>query len=314
MNVGDERAPAGTGPELAIHRAREMAARYNDVERWDDAEREARRGLQADPGDVTLIVQLVRSQLGRKQLGEAERTCTQGLAVHPESVRLMAILGAIQMDRGRMSEAERTLLAALALDPLDPNSLRIYGRLMHAAGQFDKAEALYRRALASDPQDATVLGHLARLQGERGQGQSAQTSARSAARLEPEAVSSHADLGWVCLRGGHPFQARRHFREALRLEPTSTSLEKAWHEADRCCRFVYLPLYVWSLLILRVPGKQFGVWAAMMAVAFGAEALGAPRGAVTAVLVGYVLLCVYTWIAPALLAGWLRLVPPRIDR
>jgi Flp pilus assembly protein TadD len=314
VSGGDDGVPAAAGPGLAVERARSMAARYNEMQRWDEAEREARRGLQAEPDDLNLLVQLARSQLGREQPDEAERTCAQGLAAHPQAVPLMAFLGAIQMQRGRMSEAERTLLNALAHDPLDAAALSVYGNLMHAAGQFDKAEALYRRALASDPESARVHGHLARLQGERGQGRSAETRARFAARLDPDAVTSHSDLGWVSLRGGHPFAARRHFREALRLDPTDGDLERAWLEADKCCRFVYLPYYGWSLLLERVPGRQFAVWGAMVGLGLVAGSLGVPRGVVTGVFLGYIVLCVYTWIAPALLAGWLRLVPPRIDR
>jgi len=311
---GAERAADATGPELAGERARSLAEHFNELERWDDAEREARRGLQAEPDDVGLLMQLARSQFGRGRLEEAERTCAQGLAVQPQSVRIMVFLGLIQMQRGRMADAERTLLAALALDPQDTRGLSVYGSLMHAAGQLDKAEALYRRALAGDPDDALVHGHLARLQSERGRMKPAETSARTAARLAPDATLSHLELGLVALRRGHPFRARRHFREALRQDPANTRIEAAWLEADKCCRVIYLPFYEWSLLVQRLPGRQFTLWGVMMGMVFAADALGAPRAAVGSASLAYVLLCLYTWIAPALVAGWLRIVPPRIDR
>lgn len=114
------------------------------------------------------------------------------------------------------------------------------------------------------------------------------------------------------LLAGRPFQARRLLRDALRLDPTSKELESAWLEADRCCRWLYLPAYYFGLLSERLPGKQFLVWAIFVGFLMTARQLQWPSQTWAPVALVYLAFCIYTWIADPLVKLWTKLVPPRI--
>jgi hypothetical protein len=130
-------------------------------------------------------------------------------------------------------------------------------------------------------------------------------------RLEPDADHSHALLGYTYLRTGHPFRAREHLREALRIDPSDADVEEAYLAADRATRWTYLPMYYWSLVIDRLPGKQFAVWIAVLILAQLLPRMGVPKVAVAVFLLAYFLFCVYTWIATPLTNAWIKMRPPR---
>ena len=107
-----------------------------------------------------------------------------------------------------------------------------------------------------------------------------------------------------------PFAAKRHLREALRLDPSDSEAEAAFLEADRATRWIYLPMYYWTLLVIRLPGRQFAVWGAVMAFAFLAPRFG--LGDVRLAVLGvYLVFAIYTWLALPLVKVWTRLRPPR---
>ena len=97
-----------------------------------------------------------------------------------------------------------------------------------------------------------------------------------------------------------------------RVAPNDADLEEFWLEIDRCTRIVYLPMYYWSLLVDRLPGRQFAVWGAMTALALSAERFGLDKRAVGILFGSYILFCIYTWFATPLVKGWIKLFPPKI--
>jgi tetratricopeptide (TPR) repeat protein len=166
------------------------------------------------------------------------------------------------------------------------------------------------RGLALDPEDEHASALLAMILAERRKKQPALHHGRRSLALAPDDDGGHLALGVTLLQHGHPFQARRHFREALRIDP-GPATEEAFLEADRCCRGVYLPMYWWTLALERLPGKNIGAWVLVIGGTAAARALGAPAGVVTGVVLVYVALCIYTWVATPIVKAWVRLVPPR---
>lgn len=285
--------------------AREKADHFNRIGRHDLAEREARALLAADPDDADGHVQLALAMRGLGRADEAILALRDAIRLDPtDSVFARILLGEQYIDQGRHRDAEQVLLEALRLDPGEPEAYRLYGYLMWKTGRKDKAERLVREALRLDPDDAASHSLLGALRADR------EAAGRGLA-LEPDEEYSHASMGYACLSRGRPFAARRHLREALRLDPGDTDLEEAFLQADRVCRIVYLPMYYWSLGIAKLPGKQFAVWAGVMVAMFGATALGVPQGVIVPLLLAYLLLVVYTWVADPLTSLWIKLRPPR---
>ena len=130
-------------------------------------------------------------------------------------------------------------------------------------------------------------------------------------RNAPEADFSHAMAGLTALRGGKPFQARKYLREALRLDPADQEVEELWLHADKCCRIPYLPYYYWSLLMDRLPGKQFAVWGVFVALMMMRRAFDIDSAAFNMIALGYVSFVIYTWVAEPLAALWIKIFPPR---
>jgi len=88
---------------------------------------------------------------------EVDDNARRGLAeVGPDPV-LLGQLGFALVEAGHYSHAERAFLDALALAPHDIDLLCGYARLCLNAGQADKAKQLWRRAAAYDPHHRAVM-------------------------------------------------------------------------------------------------------------------------------------------------------------
>ncbi len=215
------------------------------------------------------------------------------------------------MDTGRHVEAELCLLEALRIDPHDASNFHIYGLLMFKTGRAEKAERLYRRALALDPDHENVHAALADLLVTQNRIGEAGVHGDHSLALAPDQEGGHSAQGHAALAAGRPFQARRHYREALRLGPDDELTREAWLNADTCCRWIYLPMYYWSLMVERLPGLQFFVWGVMMLAFLLLPLLGVAKSSVGLLAIAYLVFVIYTWVSTPLLKVWTRIVPPR---
>lgn len=302
---------AGDAPDPR-ERALRLAQHFNGVARFDEAEREAVRGLAQSADDLGLQLELVRSFLGRERWDEAEETLCRMLARAPEFPVAHNLLAVVHMSQGRYAEAEKGVLEALRLDPDWASPYEVYGDLMLRTSHLDKAKRLYERARAIDPEDADLPSKIALVESQQSRIAPAHAAAADGLALGPDEAIAHASRGQAHFAGGRPFRARADFREALRIDPTNAALEAAWLEADTACRVVYLPMYYWSLVTDRLPGRQFLVWGLFLAFTLGASKMGVPPTVVGVIAIAYITLCIYTWFASPLVNVWKRLVPPKL--
>ncbi len=294
-----------------LERGHAKAEHFLGIGRIDLAEREIAALLRADPDDGAAHLLRTRALLGKELVDEAETALQDALRCDPESIPAIALQGTLRAHRGLHREAEEIFLAALRLAPGIPALWVLYGELLVKTGHMDKAERVARRALALDPDDESAHGLLGRV---LASGWRARLGVRHGERgvaLAPDSDATHASLGYTYLHSGHPFRARRHLREALRLDPTDADLQAAYLEADTACRLVYLPMYWWSHLVDRLPGKQVGAWVIFIVVLQGLRWLDAPELVIGVFAFGYLLLVVYTWVAHHLVRAWIRFFPAR---
>lgn len=298
---------AGPSPFGLVQRAAEM----NQIGRHDLAEDFAQRALAQTPRLAEAHVQLALAHHGRDRTQEGLRILDSARELAPGHARIHGLRALFLTQLGRYRDAEESALEALRIDPEDAFLFRIYGRLCFKAGQLDKAEQLLRRSLELEPEDESASALLAMILSEAKKQTPALQHGRRSLELAPDEDLGHLAMGVTLLRGGRPFAARRHLREALRIDPDAAT-EEAFLEADRCCRIVYLPMYAWSLVVDRLPGKNIGAWALFLVFLFGGRAAGLPELALTLGTVLYVGMCLYSWVADPIVRGWIKLFPPKV--
>lgn len=286
------------------------AVRFNEVGRHDLAERALSEGLAQSPDDPRLHAELARTCLLKKDYPEAERVARGALAFDPANIVATSVLGGALIGLGRHAEAERVLLRGLQFDPNEPDLLVQYGALLYRAGHLVKAQQVIRRAIELEPENSDAHNLLTLILAESGDRRSAVGQGGRGISLDPAAGASHLTMGIALLQGGHPYRARRHLREALRIDPTDETAE-LFDNVDTFCRPPGIVFYWWGLLVDRLPGKQFALWIAFLVFLSVAPALHVPRDATTVIMVCYVSLALYTWIAWPLARLWVRIFPAR---
>ena len=303
-----------TSPQAAVaapHFALQRAQHFLEAQRPDLAEHEVTRALVHAPDNAELHFMLGLTHSQRDQHADAGKCFERALELEPEHGRALAFLGLTRAEEGRYPEAERLMLEALRVDPTDALVYRLYAQLMQRTGHLEKAERLHRKALQLDPESASGHALLSTIEAERNRLGSAAHHSQRALALEPEQQVAHISAGVHALNSGRPFAARRALREALRIDPSNAELEELWLEADRCCRVVYLPMYYWSLALRRLPGRQFAVWGAMIALFLAAKNLGWSPVIFGSLALFYAAFCIYTWLATPLVKAWIKLRPAR---
>lgn len=315
MIDGADPEGAGAAPELTAHdRMNRYVMKwqhFHEAGRLDLAEAELRNALREFPDEPELHALLAFTLEDLERPTEAEEAARATLARIPTHPTALCVLARVRMDAGRHREAEQFVLDGLAADPNSVQLLVVYGYLLLQTQHRDKAESVARRVLALAPEDNR--GHQLMsfiLQGGRA-GAAANHAADKGMQLDPQAAVSHLAVGAARYRSGRPFAARRHFRTAVRIDPTNTTAVELYLESDRACRWLFLPMYYWSLLTDRIPGKQFAVWGAFVAFIYLRDPLGIPDHVATTLAVCYLAFAVYTWVADPLAAAWIRIFPPR---
>jgi tetratricopeptide (TPR) repeat protein len=166
-----------------------LGSTYMEQRRFDDAEREYRLAIAADP---------------------ANTTAHMWYALHLSG-------------RGRPAEALGELRRAHELDPLSPNILGWYAQALATAGRAPEAERRLRALIATEPALWSGYAQLAAVLAAVGRGAEAQAYADTALRLGGAATAKHqyalAVAGLAYARGGRPRDARRTLARVRTLAP-----------------------------------------------------------------------------------------------
>ena len=299
-------------PPLGRANAVARGERYLEAGRPSFAIEAALEALGEDPHDDDAHGLFVHALVQDDQVDRALEAAEAWRSISPELAECRSLIGAILTDAGRHREAEAEILAALRLEPTWPYPFVAYAGLLFKTGHLEKAERVARKALELDPESEDAHQILSRILAFGSDGKAALQHGRQSVTLSPDEDDSHRSLGTAYLLGGRPFAARRHLREALRLNPDDSDLEEAFLEADRCCRWIYLPMYYWSLLLKKIPGQQFTLWVLVaLSWVLIPHSEEKPSWPLLIIVGSYALFCIYTWFAGPLSRAWIRLLPPR---
>jgi tetratricopeptide (TPR) repeat protein len=178
-------------PSHPLHGYEDLIAQartFLDQERWQEAQKAARRAVEADRGNP----------IGHKMQG-------------------------IVFARSRPPDAGRALAAyqeSLVLNPNDAETYRLIGDV-HLFLQQKPADAVtaYQKALRLNPGDYETHRFLGMCFEQTNQTDFARGEYAEAVRLAPHYVPAHMSYGQLMLRLGQWTEAERAFVEALRLNP-----------------------------------------------------------------------------------------------
>jgi tetratricopeptide (TPR) repeat protein len=172
---------------------------------------------------------------------EAEEAARRGLALAPESIPLLQSLANSLAAQQDLAGAETVLLEALRLDSDNTQLLCRYSLLLAQGRQLGKADLVLAEAGRQDPDDPLVIATRLSLLHVRGNDRASMRETRRLLRLSPGSIFGHYMLGTLLLLSGRTGGAGRYLQNAAREYPEADILTKAQTQ-----RFLAHPL-LWPL-------------------------------------------------------------------
>jgi tetratricopeptide (TPR) repeat protein len=118
---------------------------------------DARKGLAADPKNVSLALQLAHAQAARRQYNEAVATATAGLALAPDNADLYLERGHRELGLREFKAAMKDLERATQLAPQMLDAYYHLGLAHYFSGEFDAAAASFDRARSLAKTDDSLI-------------------------------------------------------------------------------------------------------------------------------------------------------------
>ena len=155
-----------------------------ELGRSAEAAEAARRGLELDPEDISLLDALAIAELDGERLEPAAAALAAALEIEPNHPVLLAHRALVLANAKRFAEAREALFHALRVDPESVEVLRVRAQVAVLAEEPD-AERYVDELLERSPEDRT--GHLLRgsLAADRSRYVPAARAFAEAARLDP---------------------------------------------------------------------------------------------------------------------------------
>jgi len=134
-------------PKSAASAHRALARLMRDKGQFEDARSELSRGLELDPENQEMKLDMVEIDFATNNLDKAELLVTQVLSTQPDHRRAMQLKGMILFRRDKLDDAQAILEQALPLNPSPEVAHYYLGQIMERKGEKDGAIAHYREAL-----------------------------------------------------------------------------------------------------------------------------------------------------------------------
>jgi len=118
---------------------------------------DARKALEADPGNVALILKLSKAQAARRQYKEAVATDTAGLKVAPQDAGLYLERGHRELGLRQFEQAKSDLQQAATLAPLMLDAHYHLGLAHYFLGEFKAAADSFEQARSLAKTDDSLI-------------------------------------------------------------------------------------------------------------------------------------------------------------
>ena len=290
----------------------ERALILYEQSRFDLAEQEVRRDLEAEPDNATAHALLGLCLAERGEHREAMWSAQEAVTREPNSSFAHYALASVLQDRERLDEAQQAILEAIRLDPKNTNYLAQLSSIRCDQGRWQDAIAAAEQGLRLDAEHVACINLRALALNKLGRAAEARAAIESALVRDPLHPVTHANLGWACLQKGDTSKALEHFREALRLD---SEFAMARHGIVECLKSRYVVYRVLLRFMLWMAGLSrpwqwtLIVGGAIAYVILLVVAEEAPKLAriIWPILFVYLAFGVLTWIADPLFNLLLRL-------
>lgn len=191
-----------------------------ELGRLDDAEREARAALAAEPQDATLLVALAAVLLGAGRYGEGLAVADAATAASPQDERVHRLRGLLLSYMGRHHEAVQAGYTAVSLAPEEPYAATGYARVLQRAGRLADALQVAHRLVSLAPNSAGSHFLLADVASDLGDRQTARASYAETLRLDPQHAAARHDLAVLDARSHRPALALAGLVDAGTMDPS----------------------------------------------------------------------------------------------
>ena len=144
------------------------AAVSHDLERYDDAVKAARKGLQEAPDDVRLQYVLASGLFELNFLAAAERVVLTVLRNDPTDPSFLSLYARMLASGGQLEKASNVISAARRHDPEDLGAMRTQAYVLWVDTRDREAAEIVRKLLADNPDDAAALMLLSTMEADEG--------------------------------------------------------------------------------------------------------------------------------------------------
>ena len=239
---GDEApqtAPGGARPTVSMSRSAarahiEAGQDYLTRGFYDDAEREFRIALEAEPANQDALSGLGQVQVRRGAYSDAVPLLERATRVTTSMVPAFRSLGDAYAALGQLDKAAESYRQALALAPGDPEVRLSLARSLTEVGEYDEAAAICAAAVRGAKAEPRALGRIYHQMGEiyARQGRTPESMAAyyHASELAPEDLEIARGVASGAVRGGLYAEAASALDRVLKLAPLDVAAKKqlAW--------------------------------------------------------------------------------------
>jgi tetratricopeptide (TPR) repeat protein len=202
-----------------VNTAARRVEHLRELGRLDDAEREARTALAAEPENAVLLTALAAVLLNAGRHDEGLAAAEAATAADPQDERAHR-LRALQLSRlGRHHEAVEAGYRSVSLAPEEPLAATGYARVLQRAGRLPDAAEVAHRVVALGPDVADSHFLLADITSDLGDRQTARQAYAETLRLDPQHAAARHDLAVLDARAHRPAQALKGLVDAGTMDP-----------------------------------------------------------------------------------------------
>lgn len=216
--------------------------------RWDLAEAELRRLLQAAPEFQPAHALLAIALTQRGALDEAMQAARTAVTLDPEDDFALRALAGVQLEHEELTAAAETTGRAIAIAPESPAHRALLAQIRFRQDRWQDCIDAADQGLRLDPQDTDCLNLRSLALTKLGRSAEADASVEASLAHDPDNPFTHQARGFALLQQGKAMPAAQHFREALRRDPTldgaRAGLVEAIKSKNPLYRLVLAP-FVW---------------------------------------------------------------------
>lgn len=227
-----------------------------EQERYELAERELRRLIAEEPGDVSAHALLGVCLSEQRKHKAAAESAQRAVHLDPTYPYAYYTLAYAYYNAERLNEAESTIGEAIRLDPEEATYYALLSSVKIQRRRWREALEAAERGLYFEPEHVGCINLRAMALNQLGQRDDAAVAVEGALNVEPENALTHANRGWQEVHRGRYDRAMEHFREALRIDAQLEWAREGVAEVLKARNPVYRVMLRYFLWSSRLSGRS----------------------------------------------------------